>query len=93
MEPFELALSQVNFEEEDLRKGGHDDLSAFSNTFSYESDFKDVDVATSGVPLLAKRVKDNPSKFLNGCCTYMIIFQKCSFRANMLYVCFIDWVY
>ena len=63
MEPFELALSQVNFEEEDLNRGGHDDLHSFSNTFSYDDDFKDVDT-TVGKPVSAKKVKYTSSEYL-----------------------------
>ena len=51
MEPFELALSQVNFEEKDL--SSTQPLHSFSNLVSYDSDFQD---GNSGSPIIAKRV-------------------------------------
>ena len=58
MEPFELALSQVNFEGNDLNAGpgGGVPLHSFSNLVSYDSDFKD---GAGGRPVSARRVQSN----------------------------------
>ena len=53
MEPFELTLSQVNFEEHDLAPDQK--LYSFSNIVSYDSEFKKEE--HHGVPIVAKRFK------------------------------------
>ena len=51
MEPFELSLRQVNFEEKDIKE--EDNLDSFGNLVSYESDFKDK---SQSLPVLAKKL-------------------------------------
>ena len=59
MEPFELSLKQVNFEEHDIAKD--DELHAFSNIVSYDSDFQDPN--SEGVPVRAGKVKPASKSF------------------------------
>ena len=54
MEPFELTLSQVNFEEKDI--ASDQKLYSFNNIVSYESDFKKDE--HEGIPILPRRFKD-----------------------------------
>ena len=53
MEPFELALSQVNFEGNDLSSSAGQPLHSFGNLVSYDSDFQHD---TAGLPVSARRV-------------------------------------
>ena len=51
MEPFQVSLNQVNFEEQEL---GGETLDAFSNIFSHDApDFEDPN--SNGVPVTARR--------------------------------------
>jgi len=53
MEPFDLSLNQVNFEEEAF--GDSDELHSFSNLVSYDSDFKED--RSEGFPVRSRRIK------------------------------------
>ncbi len=54
MEPFELTLNQVNFEETDIAPDQK--FYSFSNIVSYESDFKKDE--HEGIPILPRKFKD-----------------------------------
>ena len=51
MEPFELSLRQVNFEEKDIKE--EDNLDSFGNIVCYDSDFKENN---QSFPVLAKKL-------------------------------------
>ena len=58
MEPFDLSVSQVNFEEQEFP--AYDDISSFSNLVCYDSDFKGND--SEGIPVRARRLNAKEGK-------------------------------
>ena len=53
MDPFQVSLNQVNFEEQELT-AGDEELHAFSNIFSHDADFTDAD-GVDGIPVAARK--------------------------------------
>lgn len=62
MEPFELTLSQVNFEEKDLSPS--QTLHSFSNLVYYDSDFKE-DEDSNATPIAPRHFVNSFGKALD----------------------------
>ena len=75
MDSLQLSLNQVNFEEQTLGEGQGEELHAFGNVVSYDSDFKQ-----GGLPVLAKQLQLQFGELFDVSRFCYNLFEKCSFR-------------